>query len=587
MEQIENSMNVRVKGVFFKLALLLPKIFYINRSGMILFSVFSAFYPKQALKSCCAIPVLAVTLFPFPVLAAQTLALDDQSSKEIHLRARNASMIYSRALQDGWARSFMTLFPKGADLHNHLTGAIYAETWLDWAAEDGLCIDPSGPAIRDPALSDPALSEEADQGPESQICKAFGWEKASDVRSDEEKRRQLLNALSLRSYVPTNGWSGHDQFFVTFSRMARKPGRLGDMYAAAAERAGQQNILYLELMETPVLPELFPLVEGVSLTGDVAADYQTLMHSDFGRALDDLTDLASKRLKEALAEKDRILKCGTPEAARGCDVYLKTLYQVVRAFDPANVFAQIILGWRVISNNPDVVGLNLVAPEDGLTALRDYTFHMQMIDHLYRREARHNVTLHAGELTLGLVRPKQLRFHIRQAIDLGHAKRIGHGISIAYETGSLALINHMRDKGIMVEINLTSNDTILGVKGRDHPLGLYRTFFVPYAFSTDDEGVSRIDLTHEYLRAATEHSLTYFELKASSRNSLAYSFLEGASLWDIESCSVIEKGGDPNQSCRQAITASEKARMQWMLEEKFRSFEAGLKLPALPKRSVF
>ena len=56
----------------------------------------------------------------------------------------------------------------------------------------------------------------------------------------------------------------------------------------------------------------------------------------------------------------------------------------------------------------------------------------------------------------------------------------------------------------MVEVNLTSNDVILGIKGTDHPLAAYRAAHVPWALSTDDEGVSRIDLTHEYVKGALE-----------------------------------------------------------------------------------
>ena len=78
----------------------------------------------------------------------------------------------------------------------------------------------------------------------------------------------------------------------------------------------------------------------------------------------------------------------------------------------------------------------------------------------------------------------------------------------------------------MVEINLTSNDVILGVKGAAHPWSLYRDAGVPTALSTDDEGVFRIDLTYEYMRAVTEHSISYGELKKLSLNSLKYSFLE-------------------------------------------------------------
>ena len=42
---------------------------------------------------------------------------------------------------------------------------------------------------------------------------------------------------------------------------------------------------------------------------------------------------------------------------------------------------------------------------------------------------------------------------------------------------------------------------------QDHPLPVYLQHGVPVALSTDDEGVSRIDLTHEYQRAMTTYDL--------------------------------------------------------------------------------
>ncbi len=37
--------------------------------------------------------------------------------------------------------AFLREIPKGGDLHNHLAGAIYAETLIDFAAKVGLCVD--------------------------------------------------------------------------------------------------------------------------------------------------------------------------------------------------------------------------------------------------------------------------------------------------------------------------------------------------------------------------------------------------------------------------------------------------------------
>ena len=72
----------------------------------------------------------------------------------------------------------------------------------------------------------------------------------------------------------------------------------------------------------------------------------------------------------------------------------------------------------------------------------------------------------------------------------------------------------------------------------------------PLTLSTDDEGVSRIDLTHEYTRATRTYDLGYPVLKQFARNSLSYAFLSGDSLWDnaatgmlIEACRKRHAGG--------------------------------------------
>jgi hypothetical protein len=36
---------------------------------------------------------------------------------------------------------FLARMPKGGDLHHHLTGAVYAESYIDYAVADGDCID--------------------------------------------------------------------------------------------------------------------------------------------------------------------------------------------------------------------------------------------------------------------------------------------------------------------------------------------------------------------------------------------------------------------------------------------------------------
>jgi adenosine deaminase len=175
-----------------------------------------------------------------------------------------------------------------------------------------------------------------------------------------------------------------------------------------------------------------------------------------------------------------------------------------------------------------------------------------------------------------------LRFHIRQAVELGHAQRIGHGVDVMYEDNAPQLLRELAQKHVMVEINLSSNEGILDVKGDEHPFPIYRMNHVPVALSTDDEGVSRIDITHEYVRAAIDYNLTYQDLKQLVRTGMEHNFLPGQSLWaapdrftaPAAACDGQQLGSDaPSPTCRTFLAGSEKATAQWELERRFRVFE--------------
>jgi adenosine deaminase len=196
-----------------------------------------------------------------------------------------------------------------------------------------------------------------------------------------------------------------------------------------------------------------------------------------------------------------------------------------------------------------------------------------------------HVSLHAGELAPGLVPEEELCCHIRLAVEQAQAERIGHGVDIMYENKPHELMREMATNHVMVEISLTSNDVILGVSGKEHPFPLYRQFHVPVALATDDEGVSRIDLTHEYVRAVQTYGLHYAELKQMVRTGMEHIFLPGASLWNAPdvftraslACSQDSLGAEkPTARCADFLKANEKAGQQWELERRFRVFEAGL-----------
>jgi len=49
--------------------------------------------------------------------------------------------------------AFLVRMPKGADLHYHFSGGIYAESFIRAAAEDGLCVDLASLSFTKPVAS--------------------------------------------------------------------------------------------------------------------------------------------------------------------------------------------------------------------------------------------------------------------------------------------------------------------------------------------------------------------------------------------------------------------------------------------------
>ena len=517
------------------------------------------------------------------LLVAASTALTAQPRAAQATPEGRAERAYRAAVRQGPAalRGFLEDFPKGADLHVHLSGAVYAETFLRDAAEDGVCVDPEALSFARPPCTGKLV-------PASELTGTM-------TPAEEDLYDKLIDAFSLRSFVPTSGWSGHDQFFATFARFGGlSKSHVAEWVDEVASRAAAENQQYLELMQTPPFGHAAQIAHEIGWPAerrrpDVGpADFARLRQELLDHGLRD--EVAADREDVRAAETGRLKleHCGTAQAAPGCTVEIRYIYQVLRGFPPEQVFAQTLLGFETVeasiqAKEGGFVGINFVMPEDGYISMRDYTLQMKMVGYLHSVYPRVHISLHAGELTEGLVPPEGLRFHIRQAVEIAHAERIGHGVDVMYEDNAAQLLKEMAARHVMVEINLSSNEGILGVKGDEHPFPIYLAAHVPVALSTDDEGVSRIDLTHEYVRAALDYHLSYAQLKMMARTGMEHDFLSGASLWarpddfaaPVAACRGQAVGGDkPTGGCKALLAGSEKAAAQWELERRFRAFEA-------------
>jgi adenosine deaminase len=538
---------------------------------------------------------LAILMLAAATASAHAQGMHAESAQRMSAGELRAARAFDSAHTDKAnalaLQAFLARMPKGADLHMHLSGAIYAETFLRDAAVDKLCVDPK--ALR--LVKNTGSSDAGPDCPEGDVS-------AASVFQNQRLYDSLVDAFSMRGFVPSAGMSGHDQFFATFDRFGSlDKSHAGEWLDEVATRAAAQNEQYLEVMQTPSFFELAPLwtklgwpagatgnaTENAAgdATGTTRAELDALRTKLLAGGLRNEVALDVKEFDEALATREKIERCGQPTASPACAVKIRFLYQVLRAFPPQQVFAQTLLAFEVASVDANVVGLNFVQPEDATLSMSEYNRQMRMLDYLHSVYPKVHISLHAGELAPGLVPPDGLRFHIREAVELGHAERIGHGVDIMVESDPRALLKEMANRHVMVEINLTSNDAILGVVPPHHPLPEYRAAHVPVALSTDDEGVSRIDLTHEYVRAAMEYGLSYLDLKAMARASLEHSFLSGESLWERPdeftrtktACTGQVLGAaSPTVDCAALLRSSERAAAQWELERRFVAFESSL-----------
>jgi hypothetical protein len=439
-------------------------------------------------------------------LASASALAQKASPKPASAGAENLTAKYLDSIRKDplLLREFLLKFPKGGDLHNHLSGAIYAESYIQWAADSGFCVNTQTFTFV-PAKSTAQASSPA-QANDSPCEDAKLQRPATDALRDPVLYRDLIDALSLRNHSSAIKPDEY-QFFDTFPKFGLvSGGRTGEMLAEVAHRAALENEHYLELTLSIDAGVAFTVADKNPWTGDASlADYRDRLLQS---GLRDAVSKGKARLDAAEATMKTILGCGAAKPDVGCSVTIRYIGEVLRAMSRERVFAQMLASFEIAQADPRVVAVNLVQPEDWLVPVRDYDLHMRMLDYLHRQYPKVHITLHAGELAFGQVMPNVLGTHIPKAIDMGHAERIGHGVDVMYYPEAQDLLREMAQKHIAVEIALTSNEFILGIRGAEHPFMQYLKAEVPLVIATDDEGVARSDVAHEYQRAVETYNLS-------------------------------------------------------------------------------
>jgi adenosine deaminase CECR1 len=366
--------------------------------------------------------------------------------------------------------------PKGGDLHDHLGGAVFSETWFRLASEGGSYytrVRMSGCAATCPA---PALAFHTvleSTWSRMPSCCQSEYEPLRELDSDQ--KASWLNAMRLDAEG-----EGRDEFFEKIWP------RLNDI-----------------IDQAPIIAEA--AVETQKAFAHEGVSYVEFQLSPFERKIGERVlspEEFSDVLEERLAREDAL--------ATGVTVRMQT--NVLRFHRDAEKMVQ--RSWAFVDANRDLwVSVNLVGREDN-----DKGYPLRFLDTfraMRRRYPRIGLAIHGGEVD-------EPNHHVRDTLLLG-ADRIGHGTNLVTDPETLLL---MRSGKFAVEISLVSN-RLLGYAEdlSTHPFPELLRLGIPVCISTDDRGMWDSNMTDEWFEAVTRFNLSWEEILELGRNSLKFAFV--------------------------------------------------------------
>lgn len=414
--------------------------------------------------------------------------------------------------------AFFSQMPKGGDLHHHFSGSIYAEPLLQHAITENFYLNTETMDV---------LKEKPSTG---------NWEQFSTLKNNgtlDAYKQKIMQKWSVKDYNHVD-YPSDKLFFESFMKFEPAiKGNFGPGLLELKKRAISENVSYIETQLSTIpttmntddltpfnvrLRKLALAKDEKAITKALDSVYNSLIKKNAASYANDFNTNFVTKLHNDLKIDDK---------------QFTMRYQnfVLRFMEPVDLFKNLVIAFISADQSPLMAGVNIVSPEDGETSMKDYWLHMLLFKYCHSRYPNVKYTMHAGELTLGLVQPEELTWHIGAAVYTAGANRIGHGVDIAYEKDSYDLLRYMAKKSIPIEINLVSNEFILKVKESRHPLTLYKNFDVPIVISTDDAGILRTNMTEQYVLLAKRYKdVSYTDIKQYVYNSINYSFIKEASV---------------------------------------------------------
>ena len=377
--------------------------------------------------------------------------------------------------------------PKGGDLHNHLSGAVFSEWWYDLALAEKSRGYVYYTKVRIENCRNYGGNEYG-LDPYYLMFRnimAIQYETLSDCEKSEYKLLSELNDHEKSAWMDSirldKPYEGREEFFGThwqrLGALLTNPWLQAEILYRNMQSFGAEGVTYIE----------FQVAGG----GGQKAD---------GTPVSPTEEAAI--LRERLTQKDAI----------ETGVTVRFQLAILRFLPNAEDHLRFV--YAFVHDNSDLwVAVNMVGREDNdkghprrfLATMRD----------LRRQYSGVKLSIHAGEVD-------EPNAHVRETLLLG-ADRIGHGLNLIADDDMMRLMRH---GPYLVEINLISN-LKLGYFDdfAQHPFPEYLRTGIPVALSTDDRGMWDSTLTDEFFVAVKEFDLSWSEIKLLSRNSLAHAFV--------------------------------------------------------------
>ena len=447
---------------------------------------------RSVLPTLTALAALAIVWAPSTVRSAE-LAAEEPAAERTAQQAPKQSApqphwfdAFRASATDDELLRFLHAMPKGGDLHNHISGSVHPE----WFLELALAAPADGYNYFTKTRIDNCRYGSNEYGPAPYLLlfrtiPEHAWQALSDCERGEYERMEDLDAAEREAWLSALRLDleheGRAEFFeALWSRIGgllRNPHLTADMIVRNLQAFGDENLMYLEA-QVPLMGFQTPAGDPIS------------------------PDAVLELYRQRFAEADAV--------ASG--VTLRMQLTLLR-FAP-NAEATLRGLYAFAARHPEIVAINFAGREDNdkghplrfLETLRD----------LRREHSGVRLSIHAGEVDA----PSRV---VRETLLLG-AERIGHGLNLITDPDTMLL---MRGGPALVEINLISNLLLEYVDDySQHPFPEYLRFGIPVALSTDDRGMWDSTMSDEFFVAVKEFGLTWDEVVQLSRNSLAYSFLE-------------------------------------------------------------